>query len=60
MEKQYCIPHQWVPTEHEYMQVEQVFTHDTQSQLVEAKWASSGCHQFLLKFKAKYAGMNIL
>ena len=56
MEKQYCIPHRWAPTDHEYTQVQQVFSREKQSQLAEAMWASSARRQFLLKLKAKYAG----
>ena len=55
-EREYHIPHRWGPADHEFVEVQQHFNCEKQSQLAQAMWASSVRRQFLLKLKAKYAG----
>ena len=59
MEKQYHVLHRWTPNDPQYIQVKEFFSFEKQSQLAEAMWASSSRRQFLLKLKAKYAGMLV-
>ena len=57
LERQYHISQRWSPTDSEYMQVQHSFSIEKQTYVNEALWAASARRQFLLKLKAKYAGI---
>lgn len=57
VERSHRIPCRWNQAHPDYKQLSATFSREKRSHLVEAMWAASSRRQFLLKLKAKYAGM---
>ena len=60
MEAQYHIPHHCEPTYSDYVQVQRSLSTEKQNYVAEALWATSTRCLFLLKLKAKYAGLMFM
>ena len=56
LEKKYHVPHRWVPTDVEYLEVQRSFSMEKKNQISEALWATCTRRLFLLKLKLRYAG----
>ena len=57
LEQRHCLPCRWDQSHPDYQQLSATFSREKRSHVVEAMWAASSRRQFLLKLKAKYAGM---
>lgn len=57
LEKLHNIRHRWTTEDVEYLQVKHTFSLEKRVQIAEIMWASSVRRQYLLKLKAKYAGI---
>ena len=59
LEKQHHVPHRWVLTDVEYMEVQSSFSMEKKNQISEALWATCARRLFLLKLKSRYAGTEV-
>ena len=57
IEQKHSIPSRWTPADVEYKEVEHAILADKMEQLLLAMWKAAKRRSFLLKLKAKYAGM---
>ncbi len=51
------IKHRWTPSDSAYIEAQKVFSKERSEQVVKSLWAALSRWMFLLKLKAKYAGM---
>lgn len=57
MEKRHNLPCRWSQTHSDYKQLCAEFSREKRGHIVEAMWSASSRRQFLLRLKAKYAGV---
>ena len=57
VEGQYNISHRWEPTDRDYVQIQMSLSTEKENYIAESMWATSARRKFLLRLKAKYAGI---
>ncbi len=51
------IKHRWTLSDSAYVEAQKVFSKERSEQVAKSLWSASSRRMFLLKLKAKYAGM---
>lgn len=59
IEKKHSIISRWTPSDKEYCELQQLVAAEKKEQLLRAIWKAAKRRAFLLKLKAKYAGMFV-